>query len=125
MRFDKWFILVSIICLLCGEALGEWIGAAEAFQYAPIHAHINLAGWATAALFGVMHRLYPELASARLALPQFLITVLSLPVFFFGLYKVLTAHEPLFVACGSLLFMVGTLLFAVMFIGKVLIAKGA
>jgi hypothetical protein len=124
MRFDKSFILVAFVCLLGGEALGEWMGATQNLQYAPIHAHINLAGWVTLALYGVLHRLYPELGKARLAWPQFLLSVLSLPVFFYGIYVVLTdPKSPVLVGAGSLAFLIGTLLFLIMFIGKVVTPK--
>jgi len=124
MRFDKWFILAAFVCLLGGEAFGEWMGATQNLQLIPVHAHINLAGWVTLALYGVLHRLYPALGTARLAWPQFLLTVLCLPFFFCGIYLALMdPKNHMMVTAASMVFLLGTLLFFVMFIGKVLLAK--
>jgi cbb3-type cytochrome oxidase subunit 1 len=47
------------------------MGVKEDFQFVAIHTHVNLVGWASLALFGVIYRLYPELAASRLARAQF------------------------------------------------------
>ena len=36
--------------------LGIWMGMHEDFTLAPVHAHINLLGWVTLALYGLYHR---------------------------------------------------------------------
>ena len=46
-----------------------------------VHTHINLVGWASLALFGVIYRLYPELAASRLALVHFWLSAPSAAVF--------------------------------------------
>jgi hypothetical protein len=124
MRFDKWFILVGFISILCGMAFGEWMGATENTQLYPVHAHINLAGGVLMMLFGMMHRVYPSMGKARLALPQFLITTISIPFFAVGIYKVLKNHnDHMLVTISSMAFLLGVLLFLVMIVGKVLLAK--
>lgn len=123
-RFDAWFIVIAFVALLAGEIFGEWMGATENLQFHPLHAHVNLAGWATLALYGILHRLYPALGTSRLALPQFLLAVLSLPVFIYGIYVTLTdPKHPGIAIGGSMAFLLGTLLFFVMFVRKVAMAK--
>ena len=43
---DLKFLLLAAIMLTCGVGLGIWMGSREDFALAPVHAHINLVGWA-------------------------------------------------------------------------------
>ena len=45
---------------LIGMIMGIAMGAAHDFTLAPVHAHINLAGWVTMFLAGLFYRLHPE-----------------------------------------------------------------
>ena len=59
MRYPMIFIAAGLICLLIGEGFGMWISQApERFPLHPAHAHLNLAGWVTLALYGLIHRAY-------------------------------------------------------------------
>ena len=64
-RVDVYFLLLATVLLLCGATLGIVMGAREDFQLVPVHAHLNLAGWASLALFGLTYRAYPELAATQ------------------------------------------------------------
>ncbi|HEV8407024.1 MAG TPA: hypothetical protein VGQ34_03740, partial [Sphingomicrobium sp.] len=66
-RVDVYFLLLATILLICGAILGIVMGARGDFQLVPVHAHLNLAGWASLALFGLTYRAYPQLASTRIA----------------------------------------------------------
>lgn len=124
LRYDVWYIVVAFVCLIGGGAFGEWMGMTQNLQYAPIHAHVNLAGWASCALFGLLHRAYPDLAKSRLALAQFVLAVVSLPIFFYGIYAVLhNPRNPAIVGVGSMAFLLAVILFLTMFVRKVAVAK--
>lgn len=56
------FFLAAVLCVTVGMGLGLWMGPTGNFQFAPVHAHLNLVGWATMALFGVYYRLTPQAA---------------------------------------------------------------
>ncbi|TNC47224.1 hypothetical protein FHG66_17315 [Rubellimicrobium rubrum] len=56
------FFLAAVLCVTGGMALGIWMGIAQNFTYAPVHAHLNLVGWATMALFAIYYRLTPAAA---------------------------------------------------------------
>ena len=73
-RVDIYFLLLATVLLVCGAGLGIKMGVAEDFTLAPVHAHINLAGWASLALFGLTYRAYPQLAERRLALFHFILS---------------------------------------------------
>ncbi|WP_051440461.1 hypothetical protein [Ensifer aridi] len=82
-RIDIWFLLLAIICLVIGVSLGIWMGLSHDFQFAPVHAHLNLLGWTSLALFGLVYRVYPELGASPLARVHFALAavgVLAFPV---------------------------------------------
>ena len=48
--------LVGGLAALAGMALGMAMGITQDFTLAPAHAHLNLLGWVTMALYGLYHR---------------------------------------------------------------------
>jgi hypothetical protein len=71
--------------------LGQIMGAQEDFTLAPLHAHINLLGWVTLALYGTFYALTKETYSPRLAWLNFILSVGGLLAMIPLLYLVLTA----------------------------------
>jgi len=119
MRYDVWFILVALIYLMAGEVFGEYMAATQDHSLFPAHAHLNLLGWVSLAIFGVVHHIFPQLGTSRLAVWQFAIAVASVPVMSFGIAYVLITQNPLFAIVGSAGFDIATVLFVVMFVTKV------
>ena len=92
-RVSAAFFLVAALLLLCGMALGEYMGAHEDFALAPLHAHINLLGWVTLALYGTFYALTKETYSPRLAWINFVLSVAGILMMIPFLYLVLTAPD--------------------------------
>jgi len=112
-RIDIYFLLLATVLLLAGGALGIKMGASEDFTLAPVHAHINLAGWASLALFGLTYRAYPRLAERRLALFHFILSgsaAILLPI---GIGFAILRSQPTLAIVASLLFVGGVLLFLI------------
>ncbi|WP_255472998.1 cbb3-type cytochrome c oxidase subunit I [Planomicrobium sp. CPCC 101079] len=65
------FIKVASVYLLIGVSLGLYMGISENFQYAPVHAHVNLLGWATMALFGLVYHYFPRAGGSKLGKVHF------------------------------------------------------
>lgn len=65
---DRFFI-TAILFALTGMSVGIWMGISgpETFNYAPVHAHINLVGWATMFLCGLWYRGAPDAAASTIA----------------------------------------------------------
>lgn len=61
MRHDLCFLLLAAISLVVGVLLGIYMGLSKDFTLMPVHAHTNLLGWASLALFGLAYRAYPSL----------------------------------------------------------------
>ena len=129
MRYPAIFITVALLCLLVGESFGVWIsqdmGARE--QLHPAHAHLNLVGWVTLTLYGLVHRAFPALATAKLAAAQCILAILGAILMPPGILIAITSGEQsvTLAIVGSLCVLLGTVLFTIMFIGKVAMAKQA
>jgi FtsH-binding integral membrane protein len=110
-RVDVYFLLLATLLLLAGAALGISMGASENFQLTPVHAHLNLVGWASLAVFGLAYRAYPKLAERRLALFHFIFSATSAVLLPIGIgLAVLRSQSGLAIA-ASLLWVIGVLLF--------------
>jgi hypothetical protein len=126
MRYATIFIVAGLLCLLVGECFGIWMSqSADRFPLHPAHAHLNLAGWVTLALYGLTHRAFPALATAKLAAVQCILAILGAVLMPPGVLIAITSGEQnvTLAIVGSIGVLLGTLLFAIMFIGKVAMAK--
>ena len=83
-----------------------------------LHAHMNLVGFVAHGFFGFAHRLWPLLRESFLAVPQFWITLVGTPVFLVGLPLAQYHDQPILAIVGSLMVLVGSALFLVMFVSK-------
>jgi hypothetical protein len=110
-RVDIYFLLLATVLLLCGGGLGIKMGASEDFTLAPVHAHINLAGWASLALFGLTYRAYPQLAERRVALFHFILSGSAAVLLPIGIGFAILRSQPTLAIVASLLFVGGVLLF--------------
>lgn len=110
---DLKFLLLAAIMLACGVGLGIRMGIVHDFSLAPVHAHINLVGWASLALFGIVYRLYPQMAASRLAGLHFILAAPAAVMFPIGIALSILAERPLLAIVASLLWLAGVLLFLV------------
>jgi hypothetical protein len=109
------FLKIAAIYLGIGVVAGIVMGILHQFQYAPVHAHLGLLGWASLALAGLIYHFYPEAALTRLAKLHFWMHNLGLPVFLLGLFISASDQEIAgpFLKIGALTTVVGVQLFVV------------
>jgi len=107
------WLKIALIYLLVGIGIGIGMGAKQNFALAPVHAHVNLLGWATMALAGLIYSVYPHAAQTTLAKLHFWLINLALPVMLIALSCVMLgmlqaapvlAIAEIFVAAGVLAF---------------------
>ena len=110
-RIDVYFLLLATVLLICGAILGIIMGMQENFQLAPVHAHLNLAGWASLALFGLTYRAYPQLAETRLAGLHFLVSATGSVLLPVGIGLAVLRASPGLAIVASILWLLGVLLF--------------
>ncbi len=73
------WLKLSVVYLMVGIAIGIAMGASHDFALRPVHAHLNLLGWTTLALAGLIYSTYPQAAASRLARAHFWLYNLALP----------------------------------------------
>jgi cbb3-type cytochrome oxidase subunit 1 len=110
-RLDIAFLMLASGCLIVGICLGIYMGVKEDFQLVAVHTHINLLGWVSLALFGVIYRNYPRLAASRLARAHFWLAAPGALAFPFGLYLMQAHQIHVVMVVGSLFWLLGALVF--------------
>lgn len=107
-----WF-RIAIVYLIVGITIGIAMGATQQFTMRPVHAHLNLVGWATGAIAGLLYLLFPHAAASKLGKAHFVLHNLGVPVMMASLALVLsgnTAVIPALIA-GELATAAGVLAF--------------
>jgi hypothetical protein len=91
-RVSLWFFAVAPIYVLIGMGTGIFMGATNNFTLAPAHAHLNLIGWVTMALYGTFYALARE-APKKLAWATFWLNNVGAALMFPSLGMVLSYGE--------------------------------
>jgi len=105
----------AVVYALTGMVLGMVMGASGDHSLAPVHAHINLLGWATLALMGAFYGLAGAQAPARLAWINFAVSNLANLITLPLLAMLLKGNEAVIpvMSMGEVLLVVGMLIFGV------------
>ena len=113
-RLSEYYFRSAILFLIVGIAIGIHMSMSQNHAVMGAHAHINLLGWVTSAVFGGYYALNPAKAAGRLPMIQFVVYTLGVVAMGGALYPLLggnTAMTPV-VAVSSLVTFAGVLLFA-------------
>lgn len=113
-KISELFFRSAILFLIVGIGLGLQMSISQNFNVVGAHAHINLLGWVTSALFGGYYALNPAKATGPVPLIQYWVYTVGVAVMAISLYMLLTGNtsvEPI-VAISSLVTFAGVLLFA-------------
>lgn len=117
MALANRFFVTAIVFALTGMTFGIWMGITgpEVFNYAPVHAHINLVGWATLFLCGLWYRGAPTAAASGLAQVHFWCAVIGAILLIIGILGAVIPNSQLdlVVIPGSLLTLLSMLIFLV------------
>ncbi len=88
------WIKLAVLYLLVGVGMGILMGASQNFTLRPVHAHVNLLGWTTLALAGIIYTVFPQAGHSTLARIHFWALNLALPVMMGALaYLLLTGDK--------------------------------
>lgn len=103
----------AAIYAVLGMGFGVYMGMAQDFSLMPSHAHLNVIGWISIALYGLILARFPAAAASRLAQIQAVAAHLGVIIFVPGIaIAILSGHEiEIFVMVGSLLVLLGGILF--------------
>ena len=120
-NIDRWFLRVAVIYALVAMLLGIVMGISQDHSQMPTHAHLNLVGWVSMAIYALVYRQYPSASQSRLALAHFWVAnvgAVLLNVGVYGLMAGTAALEPVAIV-GSLITILGMLIFASIVYSKV------
>lgn len=112
------FFIAGVIFALIGMSLGTYMGMAENFAYAPVHAHINLVGFVTHFLFGLYYRAEPANAEGWLPNTQFFAAILGGILLPIGIFGAITGRDSIDIAVLPGIFL--TLLSMILFLAVVI-----
>jgi cbb3-type cytochrome oxidase subunit 1 len=120
-NIERWFLRVAVIYALLAMALGIAMGISEDHSQAPTHAHLNLVGWVSMAIYALVYRQWPSAGQSKLALIHFWTANAGAILLNLGVYGLMSgsaALAPVAVA-GSLVTIAGMLIFAFIVYTKV------
>jgi hypothetical protein len=110
-RIDVSFILLAVLCLIVGIGMGIAMGAAHDFQFTPVHAHLNLLGWVSLGLSGLIYRAYPALNTSWLAKVHLILSGSTAVIFPVGIYVSIAHENPALAIAASFVALGGVLVF--------------
>ena len=114
-QVSQLFFKTAVVFLMVGIAMGLHMSMSGNHDVIGAHAHTNLLGWVTSALFGGYYALNPGKAESRLAVMHFWVYTAGVAAMVPSLYLFLRGFvviEPL-VAISSLVTFAGVGIFAV------------
>lgn len=108
------WLKLAVLYLLIGIGLGIFMGATQTFTLSPVHAHLNLLGWATMALAGLIYSVFPQAGYSKLAKVHFWLHNIALPVMMVSLSFLRFGHTGVIpvLAISEIVAAVGILVFA-------------
>lgn len=120
-NIDRWFLRIAVIYALVAMTLGIVMGISEDHSQLPTHAHLNLVGWVSMALYALVYRQYPAAGQSRLALAHFWVANIGAVLLTVGVYTQMADMPSLmFIAIsGSFITILGMLIFAGIVYSKV------
>lgn len=108
-----WFFATATLYVTIGMAWGIHMSATADHSMAPAHAHLNLIGWVTMALFGVYYHLVPKAAESVLAKIHFAVATAGVLVIVPGIVMALQQTSEALAKTGSVLTILSMLIFVV------------
>ncbi|MBA8901698.1 MULTISPECIES: hypothetical protein [unclassified Phyllobacterium] len=112
-RISQLYFKTATILFLVGIVMGLHMGISGNHNTYPAHAHLNLLGWVSSAIFGIYFALNPAKAGGRLPMIQFVVYTIGVIVMTVGLYLMLQGNPAMdaLVGIGSFIVLAGVLLF--------------
>jgi hypothetical protein len=79
---------IAVVYWIVAVCWGIYMGATEDFTDVAVHAHLNLLGWVSLGLCGIIYALAPHLAETMLAKVHFWLHNLGLPLLMLGVWLI-------------------------------------
>lgn len=97
-RVSAAFFAMTVVYLLIGMVLGQYMAASENHTLYPAHAHLNLVGGVLSAIYGTFYALTAATSSQRLAWINFVLAVVGVTIMISALTLfLLNGNDPKFI----------------------------
>ena len=124
MSVSNNFLRLGVLSALVGMALGVWMGANQDFTLRPVHAHVNLLGFASMMLFGLFYRAFPAAGRGWMALTHFGLSVVGFLILMPSLTLMMLQRPPFMPAMiASEIMLVGSMALFVIIVFKATMAR--
>nr|WP_144925573.1 cytochrome-c oxidase [Paenibacillus bovis] len=110
------FLKIAVVYFFIAVCLGLVMGIIQDFSYTSVHAHLNLLGWVSMSIFGLIYSIYPSVSETKLAKTHFWLHNLGVPIMQGVLFiELLTDNTSLTIGIiiGSIMVVIGVLLFMI------------
>lgn len=112
----KW-IKIAALYFIIGIGFGLFMHYTIQLQWGATHAHINVVGWLSTGLIGVIYSVYPKAGNSQLGKLQFWLHQIGLPFLLIGMMMIYLDVPPIvleiFVSGGGLAFLISVFLFII------------
>ncbi|MGI3170205.1 hypothetical protein ACRARG_13725 [Pseudooceanicola sp. C21-150M6] len=114
------FILfaVAAICAVIGMAWGIVMSASGDHTLSPAHAHLNLLGWVSLALFGTFYHLVPNAGASMIAKIQAAVAIAGVVLIVPGIAMAINQAGEALAKIGSLLTILSMVIFLIVLVTK-------
>lgn len=110
----KW-IKIAVLYFIIGIGFGLFMHYTIQLQWGATHAHINVVGWLSTGLIGVIYSIYPRAGNSPLGKLHFWLHQIGLPFLFIGMMLIYLNVPPvvleIFVSGGGIAFLLSVILF--------------
>ncbi|MBS4223599.1 cytochrome-c oxidase [Lederbergia citrea] len=89
-------IKIAVVYFLIGISFGLYMSLTHVFKLATVHVHINLLGWMSLAVAGILYTLFPQLAQTSAAKVHFWLHNIGLPVMMISIALAILDVSPIF-----------------------------
>ena len=109
-------IQISVVYFAIGVSLGMYMSIAHDYALTGVHVHINLLGWTSFALAGVIYHLFPVISKNIYAKLHFWSANIGIPLMMVALTVLILAENEqatIFVATGGVLVVFSVIMFVI------------
>ena len=109
-------IQISVVYFAIGVSLGMYMSIAHDYALTGVHVHINLLGWTSFALAGVIYHLFPVISKNIYAKLHFWSANIGIPLMMVALTVFILAENEqatIFVATGGVLVVFSVIMFTI------------
>jgi VIT1/CCC1 family predicted Fe2+/Mn2+ transporter len=117
-KLDRNYIAAGLCWAIVGMVFGAWLGATDHLKYADSHAHMNLLGFVTSILFGLVYWAYPTLAQSRAAVYQFIVYQIGAILLVLGKVLVDGGTVTPLLPIGSVVILIGTVMMLWLYLAR-------